>query len=141
MSETDLFQPSMLYDYSDFAQVLHTLSKLSWTARASVKCPVGFPGTRNRPSQDEEQIYRALEDLVTEDQYKTFYYKHLGGDNFGRRSSNYFAGTDKEEDIYEDLCSFNSQNKLLQVRKAYSLCNVLNLTILCFSERNSQFAT
>ena len=114
MSETDLFQPSMLYDYSDFAQVLHTLSKLSWTARAGLKCPVGFPGTRNRPSQDEEQIYRALEDLVTEDQYKTFYYKHLGGDNFGRRSSNYFAGTDKEEDIYEDLCSFNSQNKQLQ---------------------------
>ena len=114
MSETDLFQPSMLYDYSDFAQVLHTLSKLSWTPRASLKCPVGFPGNRNRPSQDEEQIYRALEDLVTEDQYADFYYKHLGGGNFGRRSSNYFAGTDKEEDIYEDLCSFNLENKLLQ---------------------------
>lgn len=114
MSETDLFQPSMLYDYSDFAQVLHTLSKLSWTTRAAVKCAVGFPGSRGRPSQDEEQIYRALEDLVTEDQYADFYYKHLGGGNFGRRSSNYFAGTDKEEDIYEDLCSFNSQNKLLQ---------------------------
>jgi len=114
MSETDLFQPSMLYDYSDFAQVLHTLSKLSWTPRATAKCAVGFPGSRGRPSQDEEQIYRALEDLVTEDQYADFYYKHLGGGNFGRRSSNYFAGTDKEEDIYEDLCSFNSQNKLLQ---------------------------
>jgi len=114
MSETDLFQPSMLYDYSDFAQVLHTLSKLSWTQRATAKCPVGFPGTRNNPSQDEEQIYRALEDLVTEDQYADFYYKHLGGGNFGRRTSNYFAGTDKEEDIYEDLCSFNSQNKILQ---------------------------
>ena len=85
MSETDLFQPSMLYDYSDFAQVLHTLSKLSWTPRATVKCPVGFPGSRNRPSQDEEQIYRALEDLVTEDQYTDFYQKHLGGGNFGQR--------------------------------------------------------
>jgi len=114
MSETDLFQPSMLYDYSDFAQVLHTLSKLSWTPRATAKCSVGFPGNKNGPSQDEEQIYRALEDLVTEDQYADFYYKHLGGGNFGRRTSNYFAGTDKEEDIYEDLCSFNSQNKLLQ---------------------------
>ena len=96
-------------------QVLHTLSKLSWTQRATAKCSVGFPGTRNNPSQDEEQIYRALEDLVTEDQYADFYYKHLGGGNFGRRTSNYFAGTDKEEDIYEDLCSFNSQNKILQV--------------------------
>ena len=122
-------------------QVLHTLSKLSWTPRATAKCSVGFPAARNRPSQDEEQIYRALEDLVTEDQYADFYYKHLGGGNFGRRTSNYFAGTDKEEDIYEDLCSFNSQNKLLQVRKASSLYDVLILRILCFSERNSQFAT
>jgi len=114
MSETDLFQPSMLYDYSDFAQVLHTLSRLSHTQRATAKGQHGFPTSKNSPSQDEEQIYRALEDLVTEDQYADFYYKHLGGGNFGRRSSNYFAGNDKEEDIYEDLCSFNSQNKQLQ---------------------------
>ena len=38
------------------------------------------------PSQDEEEIYRGLEDLVTEDQYTDFYQKHLGGGNFGRRS-------------------------------------------------------
>ena len=29
LKETDLFQPSHLYDYTDFARVLHTLSKLS----------------------------------------------------------------------------------------------------------------
>ena len=90
-------------------------------------------------SQDEEQIYRALEDLVTDDQveyvqwllgwlvlvgclvcwlnyysvqYADFYYKHLGGGNFGRRSSNYFAGNDKEEDIYEDLCSFSANKQV-----------------------------
>ena len=78
MSETDLFQPSMLYDYSDFAQVLHTLSRLSQTPRATAQGQHGFPTNKNSPSQDEEQIYRALEDLVTEDQYADFYYKHLG---------------------------------------------------------------
>ena len=81
MSETDLFQPSMLYDYSDFAQVLHTLSRLSQTPRATAQGQHGFPTNKNSPSQDEEQIYRALEDLVTEDQYADFYYKHLG-ENF-----------------------------------------------------------
>ena len=43
LSETDLFQPSMLYDYSDFAQVLHTLSRLSQTPRAAAKAQHGFP--------------------------------------------------------------------------------------------------
>ena len=76
-------------------QVLHTLSKLSWTPRATAKCSVGFPAARNRPSQDEEQIYHRVEVLVTEDQYTDFYDKHLGG-------------TDKEKDIYEE-------NKLIQV--------------------------
>ena len=82
------------------------------------------------PTRDEEEIYRGLEDLVTEDQYTDFYQKHLGGGNFGQRSlfysalvvfifwpilrsNNYFAGAEKEEDIYEDLCAFNSRNKQL----------------------------
>jgi len=114
MRETDLFQPSMLYDYSDFAQVLHTLSRLSQTPRALASGQQGFPPSQAQgPTQDEEEIYRGLEDLVNEDQYTDFYQKHLGGGNFGRRSSNYFAGAEKEEDIYEDLCSFNSRNKQL----------------------------
>ena len=29
LKETDLFEPKMLYDYTDFVRVLHTLSKLS----------------------------------------------------------------------------------------------------------------
>ena len=29
LKETDLFQPSHLYDYTDFARVLHTLSKVN----------------------------------------------------------------------------------------------------------------
>jgi len=115
--ETDLFQPSMLYDYSDFAQVLHTLTKLSQSGRAIATGQHGFPVSESSPSHDEEQIYRTLEELVTEDQYAEFYYKHHGAAGFGRRDSHYFgqADADKEEDIYEDLCSFNSRgSKKLQ---------------------------
>jgi len=115
MRETDLFQPSMLYDYTDFAQVLHSLSRLSQSSRAVASGQYGFPVTEGGPSHDEEQIYRTLEELVTEDQYAEFYYKHHGASGFGRRDSQYFGQADKEEDIYEDLCSFNGRgSKKLQ---------------------------
>jgi len=113
MKETDLFQPSMLYDYTDFGQVLHTLSRLSLTSRALAKCHPGFPVSSTFPSHQEEQIYKTLEDLVTESQYTDFYNKHLGGELYARRSSQYFNLGEKEEDIYEDLCSFNSTNRQL----------------------------
>jgi len=117
LKETDLFQPSMLYDYSDFAQVLHTLSRLSTSSRALKKCDPGFPVADSSPSHDEEQIYKTLEDLVTEDQYTAFFNKHLGGDTYGSRSKQYFnLASDKEEDIYEDLCSFNSTDRQLEVQ-------------------------
>ena len=73
LKETDLFQPSMLYDYTDFARVLQTLSKLSHCEVARKKDVEGFPprfqrgGSFNassvaRPStrhaQHEEEIYR-----------------------------------------------------------------------------------
>ena len=59
--------------------MLHTLSRLSQTCRALKRCDPGFPVTDSSPSQDEEQIYKTLEDLVTEDQYADFFNKHLGG--------------------------------------------------------------
>ncbi len=37
MKEQDMFSPSMLYDYTDFARVLNTLSKLSNCAKALEK--------------------------------------------------------------------------------------------------------
>ena len=45
LKETDLFQASMLYDYTDFARVLHTLSRLSNCGRAKRSWPElqGFP--------------------------------------------------------------------------------------------------
>ena len=45
LKETDLFQASMLYDYTDFARVLHTLSRLSNCGKAKESWPElqGFP--------------------------------------------------------------------------------------------------
>jgi guanine nucleotide exchange factor VAV len=74
LQETDLFGPSMLYDYTDFARVLHTLSKLSHCTVATSKRPDirGFPKAagvdadvrhgghqiNSSNAQQEEDIYR-----------------------------------------------------------------------------------
>lgn len=51
------------------------------------------------------QIYKTLEDLVNEEKYEEFYYRHHGGWGYGRGSQLY-AALDQEEVVYEDLCSF-----------------------------------
>lgn len=96
----------------------------------------GFPQHPKAPTQDEEQIYRALEDLVDDEHYEDFYYRHHGGGrgvggllhgggaggsqgvsggSGGSRgkaggSSQYYTALEQEEDIYEDLCSFKNQS-------------------------------
>jgi hypothetical protein len=37
------FEPSMLYDFTDFSKVLHTLSKLSQTPKARIARPAVSP--------------------------------------------------------------------------------------------------
>ena len=51
IKETDLFQASMLYDYTDFARVLHTLSRLSNCEKANHSRPQleGFPRSSSVP--------------------------------------------------------------------------------------------
>ena len=48
--ESDLFQPSMLYDFTDFVQVLHTLAKLSQSQKARIAKPhvASFPNSKTR---------------------------------------------------------------------------------------------
>ena len=79
----------------------------------------------------EEDIYKTLEEAVNEDKYQEFYYKHHGGSAYGygrtcsskpldatekelNKSANghsYYMAVDREEDIYEDLCSFKWNNR------------------------------
>ena len=71
----------------------------------------GFPAIAKAPSKDEEQIYRTLEDLVTEDNYQTFYYDHHGGGSGANQYYSALRHEQPEEDIYEDLCAFKSSYK------------------------------
>ena len=98
LKETDLFQPSMLYDYTDFARVLQTLSKLSNCDVAKTKKGdvQGFPqplgrsnstlnivrssssgsasgvGSRSQNQVQEEKIYNTLANDVDEEQYQGY---------------------------------------------------------------------
>ena len=95
LKETDLFQPSMLYDYTDFARVLQTLSKLSNCDVAKKKKGDvhGFPqplgrsnstlnivrssgsvsgATRSQNQVQEEEIYNTLANDVDEDTYQGY---------------------------------------------------------------------
>ena len=56
------------------------------------------------------QIYKTLEDLVNEEKYEEFYYRHHGGWGYGRGSQLY-AALDQEEVVYEDLCSFKKSGQ------------------------------
>lgn len=118
LKETDLFEPQMLYDYSDFGRVLHTLSKLSNCPKAKALGIPGFPQQYKEPSKDEEQIYRTLEDMVNENQYKDYYFSpHGAGQAFGRTNQHYFVEGQEEEDIYEDLCYFKNTDAQAPLQK------------------------
>ena len=63
--DCDLFEPSMLYDYTDFGRVVQTLSKLSRSSKVRKLSKVGgFPPTTTasaiRAKPEEEQIYQRL---------------------------------------------------------------------------------
>ena len=143
LKESELFEPTMLYDYTDFERVLVTLSRLSKCSkvRQLTKQP-GFP-SRNTIHKEpsEEQIYQKLEDLVNDDTYEEFYYSHhgggtsnyaytssfserdldrrrsIGGNEAGRRRSrsdrNGIYSSRREEDIYADLCILRKSKGLL----------------------------
>ena len=90
MKDVDLFEPSQLYDFSDFAKVLQTLSILSNNSKVKAARPdiptwswlVGNTNSDQEPI-NEEVIYKQLETDADEGTYKEFYYKHHGGSNYG----------------------------------------------------------
>jgi guanine nucleotide exchange factor VAV len=131
LKESELFEPSMLYDYTDFERVLTTLSRLSKCSKVKqLTNKPGFPARSTiHKEPSEEQIYQKLEDLVNDDTYEEFYYTHHGGGNSNyaytssfnerdlnrsrsvgnsdqrRRSDrNEIYSSRREEDIYADLC-------------------------------------
>jgi len=94
--EGDLFDPSMLFDYTDFGKVLRTLSVLSYTPKSLARGIAGFPASGGQSATFEESIYRQLDEEANEDAY-------------GSINTDYFALMPQNEDIYEELTGFQSQ--------------------------------
>ncbi|XP_071447669.1 protein vav isoform X2 [Hetaerina americana] len=92
IKESDIFEPSMLFDLSDFLKVLNTLSKLSNCPKVQRKNIPGFaPLTRRTLSQDD--IYRNLNSSDEEPNH---------GEHEEVEYGNYSYICN--EDIYHDLC-------------------------------------
>ncbi|XP_076065813.1 protein vav-like isoform X2 [Oratosquilla oratoria] len=63
LKESDLFEPQMLFEFSDFKRVLMTLSKLSWCPIAKNRGIIGFSEHSSSPSCDDEN-YKILADVA-----------------------------------------------------------------------------
>ncbi|XP_046448804.1 protein vav-like isoform X2 [Daphnia pulex] len=102
LADSDLFEPAMLFDYTDFGKVLRTLSKLSKCSKVAQKGIEGFPAVDSRQYVEDDEIYRRLEDIdQQEDQYCEYNYAVTG------------------ENIYEELCSVGEHNKSPQTHHPF----------------------
>ncbi|XP_039745180.1 protein vav [Pararge aegeria] len=90
LRETDLFDPSMLFDLSNFHRVLCTLAKLSQSPKALAKNIQPFSARR---TQSEEDIYKDLQSV--------------GGAVASREVGEYasYCARIHDEEIYHDLCA------------------------------------
>lgn len=103
ISPVDLFEPSMLFDYTDFGKVLNTLSMLSKTEKAQASGIRGFPSFTKTHDYYNDEIYRNLEELANEADYVA------NGEQLYAR-----ADEDREEacDIYEDIVQYKPAKNL-----------------------------
>ncbi|XP_034100549.1 protein vav isoform X2 [Drosophila sulfurigaster albostrigata] len=99
--DADLFEPTMLYDLSNFHRVLITLSKLSQCRKVQQLHPelLGFnlqlsPSER---SHSDEAIYKDLHSTTT--------------DNIACNGTVYDHTNTKEEEVYQDLCALHRTSR------------------------------
>ncbi|CAG9575420.1 unnamed protein product [Danaus chrysippus] len=104
LRETDLFDPSMLFDLSDFHRVLCTLAKLSQCPKALARNVQPFSARR---TQSEEDIYKDLQSVANMPCESPSYEvveeetREVPWIQFTIPS---VACEDRVEEIYEDLC-------------------------------------
>ncbi|XP_073960460.1 vav guanine nucleotide exchange factor isoform X2 [Choristoneura fumiferana] len=90
LRESDLFDPSMLFDLSNFHRVLCTLSKLSQSPKALARNIIPFSAHR---TQSEEDIYKDLQSVFTP----------TPANDVGEYAS--YCARIHDEEIYHDLCA------------------------------------
>ncbi|XP_026501163.1 protein vav isoform X1 [Vanessa tameamea] len=109
LRETDLFDPSMLFDLSNFHRVLCTLAKLSQCPKAIARNVQPFSARR---TQSEEDIYRDLQAVANQatdlpPPYEVVSYEeHANAMEVPWIQFTIPSVTceDRVEEIYEDLC-------------------------------------
>ncbi|PNF32490.1 Protein vav [Cryptotermes secundus] len=94
LKQSDLFEPSMLFDLTDFYRVLNTLSKLSNCEKVQKKKIPGFSVLKNR-STSQEDIYRSLNSNDDEPSNTVMETEEYGS---------YYSSIHNEE-VYQDLCA------------------------------------
>ncbi|XP_012275456.1 protein vav [Orussus abietinus] len=116
LPDTDLFEPTMLFDLSNFHRVLCTLSALS-------SCPYlrrkGIPGFSVGRDRSQEDIYKNLQSAGAgrEDEGRRRRFKRREGDEPGNGGDNEdpvaedgygaYCNHARSEEIYQDLCSLH----------------------------------
>ncbi|KAK7867226.1 hypothetical protein R5R35_008400 [Gryllus longicercus] len=103
LKESDLFEPSMLFDLSDFYRVLNTLSKLSNSTKLQRKNIQGFSVHKNR-SVSQEDIYKKLNSnnaVISPNQ-------NINWETIDRSWIEFTIkcpwSENHDEEVYEDLC-------------------------------------
>ncbi|XP_017880659.1 protein vav isoform X2 [Ceratina calcarata] len=117
LPDSDLFEPSMLFDLSDFGRVLCTLSVLSTCPRLRRK---GIPGFSVGHGRSQEDIYKDLESAGAgrEDEGRRRRFRRREGDEAGGGGDNddpvgeedgygAYCSHAHNEEIYQDLCSLH----------------------------------
>ncbi|RVE55209.1 hypothetical protein evm_000107 [Chilo suppressalis] len=108
LRETDLFDPSMLFDLSNFHRVLCTLAKLSQCPKALVKNIKPFSAHR---TQSEEDIYKDLQSVASVSLEAPTFSMQESPEHPAPAEVPWIQFTipnatceDRVEEIYEDLC-------------------------------------
>ncbi|CAK9821771.1 Protein vav [Anthophora retusa] len=117
LSDSDLFEPSMLFDLSNFHRVLCTLSALSNCLRLRRKGILGFSVGHGRSQED---IYKDLQSAGAgrEDEGRRRRFRRREGDEAGGGGDNEdpvgeedgygaYCSHAQSEEIYQDLCSLH----------------------------------
>uniref|UniRef100_A0A336LIL2 CSON005630 protein n=1 Tax=Culicoides sonorensis TaxID=179676 RepID=A0A336LIL2_CULSO len=141
IKESDLFEPSMLYDLTNFQQVLHCLSKLSLCRKVQQLHPDLDNNNANTHQDDENsegelnRSYTQNSSLEEEDISTTSQTSNENGKISISNScwalalndpdSLFNSDTRKEEKIYEDLCyvTFSSAFSEKRITTETAICN------------------
>lgn len=98
LKESDLFEPSMLFDLTDLYRVIHTLSKLSNCPKVQRHNILGFSVHKPR-TLSQEDIYRNLSSNSGEDEACAVIEDCVEYAHYDTHVRN--------EEIYQDLCSID----------------------------------